>query len=137
MSDDTPDLDAAYGLKTPDDNKRLYAAWAETYDAGFAADMDYRLPERVVEAFAARRPSGPILDIGAGTGLVGHCLATFGLGPVDGVDISQEMLDVAAKRGVYARLFTGDMTGRLEVEDGAYGAVISSGTAGGMVGSFQ
>ena len=60
---------AAYGLKTPDDSKRLYAAWAKTYDAGFAARMDYCLPERVVQAFVRRGPSGPILDIGAGTGL--------------------------------------------------------------------
>ena len=51
MSQDEPDLDAAYGLKTPDDSKRLYAAWAKTYDAGFAARMDYCLPERVVQAF--------------------------------------------------------------------------------------
>ena len=128
MSDDEPDLDAAYGLKTPEDSKRLYAAWARTYDAGFAARMDYCLPERVVRAFVARRPRGPVLDIGAGTGLVGAHLAAAGLGPVDGVDISQEMLDVAAERGVYRRLFTGDITARLDVPDGAYGSVVSSGT---------
>ncbi|MCV2894220.1 class I SAM-dependent DNA methyltransferase [Lentibacter sp. XHP0401] len=128
MSDEEPDLDAAYGLKTPDDSKRLYAAWAKTYDAGFAARMDYCLPERVVKAFVGCCPQGPVLDIGAGTGLVGAHMAAAGLGPVDGVDICQEMLDVAAERGVYRLLFLGDMTGRLDVVDGAYGAVISSGT---------
>ncbi|MCW1956575.1 MAG: class I SAM-dependent methyltransferase [Roseobacter sp.] len=128
MSQDEPDLDAAYGLKTPDDSKRLYAAWAKTYDAGFAARMDYCLPERVVQAFVERRPRGPVLDIGAGTGLVGTHLAAAGFGPVDGVDISQEMLDVAAERGVYRRLFTGDMTARLDVADGSYLSIVSSGT---------
>ncbi|WP_438991687.1 class I SAM-dependent DNA methyltransferase [Lentibacter sp.] len=128
MSDDEPDLDAAYGLKTPEDSKRLYAAWAKSYDAGFAARMEYCLPERVVQAFVARGPRGPVLDIGAGTGLVGTHLAAAGLGPVDGVDISQEMLDVARVRGVYRRLFTGDMTARLDVADGAYGSIVSSGT---------
>ena len=128
MSDDEPDLDAAYGLKTPEDSKRLYAAWAKSYDAGFAARMEYCLPERVVQAFVARGPSGPVLDIGAGTGLVGTHLAAAGLGPVDGVDISQEMLDVARARGVYRRLFTGDMTTRLDLADGAYGSIVSSGT---------
>lgn len=128
MSDDARDLDAAYGLKTPEDSKRLYAAWAKTYDADFAARMDYCLPERVVAAFVARGPSGPILDIGAGTGLVGAHLAALGLGPVEGVDISAEMLDVAEARRVYQRLFLGDMTTRLDVANGAYGAVVSSGT---------
>lgn len=128
MSQDEPDLDAAYGLKTPDDSKRLYAAWAKTYDAGFAARMDYCLPERVVQAFVERRPRGPVLDIGAGTGLVGAHLAAAGFGPVDGVDISQEMLDVAAERGVYRRLFAGDMTARLDVADGSYLSIVSSGT---------
>jgi predicted TPR repeat methyltransferase len=128
MSQDEPDLDAAYGLKTPDDSKRLYAAWAKTYDAGFAARMDYCLPERVVQAFVECRPRGPVLDIGAGTGLVGAHLAAADLGPVDGVDISQEMLDVAAERGVYRRLFIGDMAARLDVADGTYQSVVSSGT---------
>ena len=128
MSQDEPDLDAAYGLKTPDDSKRLYAAWAKTYDAGFAARMDYCLPERVVQAFAECRPRGPVLDIGAGTGLVGAHLVAAGLGPVDGVDISQEMLDVAAERGVYRRLFIGDITARLDVAEGTYRSVVSAGT---------
>jgi len=128
MSQDEPDLDAAYGLKTPEDSKRLYAAWAKTYDAGFAARMDYCLPERVVQAFAECRPRGPVLDIGAGTGLVGAHLVAAGLGPVDGVDISQEMLDVAAERGVYRRLFIGDITARLDVAEGTYRSVVSAGT---------
>ena len=60
-------------------------------------------------------------------GLWAH-LAALGLGPVEGVDISAEMLDVAEARGVYQRLFLGDMTARLDVANGAYGAVVSSGT---------
>lgn len=37
-----PDLDAAYALETPDDSRRLYADWAQTYDTSFAKDADYR-----------------------------------------------------------------------------------------------
>ncbi|MBU2981731.1 methyltransferase domain-containing protein [Lentibacter algarum] len=128
MTDGDDDLNAAYALKTPEDSKRLYGAWAESYDTGFADELAYRLPEHVAEALAARSPNGPILDIGAGTGLVGLALSALGLGPVDGTDISQEMLDKAAQKDVYQRLFTGDMTKRLPVNDGAYNAVVSSGT---------
>ena len=38
------------------------------------------------------------------------------------------MLAVAAGKRVYRRLFEGDVTGRLEVADGAYAGVTSSGT---------
>ena len=34
---DEPDLDSAYALETPDDNRQLYRAWAESYDADFVA----------------------------------------------------------------------------------------------------
>ncbi len=128
MTDGEDELNAAYALKTPEDSKRLYAAWAASYDSGFARELDYRLPENVAAILAAHGPEGPILDIGAGTGLVGVALSALGLGPVDGTDISAEMLDVAAQKAVYQRLFLGDMTGRLPVQDGAYNAVVSSGT---------
>ena len=105
MSDGNKELDAVYALQTADDNRRHYDGWAETYDSDFVADMDYRLPERVAAAFAAAQPDGPVLDVGAGTGLVGVALTELGIGPVDGTDISPGMLAAAAKKGVYARLF--------------------------------
>ena len=37
-----PDLHAAFALRTPEDCLRLYRDWAESYDAGFAAEMDER-----------------------------------------------------------------------------------------------
>ena len=30
-------LEAAYDLETPEDNIKLYAAWADTYDTGYRA----------------------------------------------------------------------------------------------------
>lgn len=127
MQDD-PDLEAAYGLQTPDDNRRLYAQWAATYDDEFAVDMDYMLPLHVAEAYAAVGGQGPVIDLGAGTGLLGAALKSCGIAPVEATDLSQEMLDVAVKKGLYDRLFTGDLLDRLPVEDGAYAGAVSSGT---------
>ena len=45
------DLEAAYGLDTPDDNIALYRDWARPYDAAFAEEMDYVLPMHVAEAY--------------------------------------------------------------------------------------
>ena len=123
-----PGLDAAYSLKTADDSRRLYARWAGTYDDGFAGAMDYRLPAEVARAFSEAGGKGPVLDIGAGTGLLGAHLAGLGIDPIDGTDISPEMLEAAARKGHYRRLFEGDVTARLDVASGTYAGIVSSGT---------
>ncbi len=129
MAQKTPGLDAAYSLRTPEDSVQLYRDWAPSYDSDFAKAMDYRLPQRLVAAFAdAFGGEGPVLDVGAGTGLVAQHLAERGIGPVEGVDISAEMLGIAAQKAVYSRLFVGDVTRQLEVEDGRYAGILSAGT---------
>lgn len=128
MEKDEPGLEAAYELKTPQDSRRLYASWAKSYDRDFAQGMDYRFPALVAGAYAGAGGTGPVLDVGAGTGLVGAQLAALGVGPVDGTDIAPEMLAVAEGKGVYRRLFAGDVTARLDVADGAYAGIISAGT---------
>lgn len=128
MADEKPDLSAAYALKTPEDSVRLYRDWAGTYDADFAAAMDYRLPEVTAAAFAEAGGAGPVLDVGAGTGLLGVALAGRGIGPVDGLDISSEMLDAARAKGVYRDLMLADLTQALPVAAGSYAGITSSGT---------
>lgn len=123
-----PDLDNAYDLRTTDDARRLYADWAETYDASFAGAMDFVAPGRVAEAFVASGGQGPVLDFGCGTGLLGEALARLECGPVDGTDLSPEMLAVAGRKGVYRNLIAGDVFVGLDIADGTYGGVVSSGT---------
>ncbi len=123
-----PDLEGAYALKTPEDSVKLYGDWAETYDDSFAAASGYQLPEAVAEAFARADGTGPVLDVGAGTGLVGVALHELGIGLVDGTDISSAMLAEAALKDCYENLFEGDLTGALDVEDGLYQGVVSAGT---------
>ncbi len=123
-----PDLNAAYALETPDDNRALYASWAQTYDSGFAKDMDYQLPAHVAGLFLASGARGPVLDVGAGTGLVGEVIAAERSLDVDALDISADMLAVAAAKGVYRRTIEGDLTATLPIPDGVYHSVISSGT---------
>lgn len=123
-----PSLEAAYGLQGPDDNRRLYADWAATYDSDFAEAKGYRLPIRVAEAFVAAGGAGPVLDLGAGTGLCGAALRMLGVEPIEATDLSEAMLAVAASKGLYMRLFPGDMTAGLPVPDGAYRGVTCSGT---------
>lgn len=130
MTKDDPNLDKAYSLETPEDSVNLYRAWASTYDEGFAQEMDYIYPAIVAGVFReyAQASNGLILDVGAGTGLVGEGLAHLGDWQVDGLDISTEMLEVALSKGCYHAAITADLTQKLPLQSNTYDGVISAGT---------
>ena len=123
-----PDLDRAYALETPDDSVALYADWADSYDASFAQASGYVLHLEVARHFALVGGFGPVLDVGAGTGLCGAALAARGVGPIDGTDISPQMLDQARTKGAYRHLFAANLLDGLPVPDGLYQGAVSSGT---------
>ena len=123
---DNPDLNSAYAVESVDDAKRLYAKWAETYDSTFCDAQSYMLPREVVRAFVEAGGAGPVLDVGAGTGLVGEGLAASGVFPVDAVDLSKEMLDVAAAKGIYRDQIVADVTEPLSLRN--YSGIVSAGT---------
>lgn len=128
MTHRKPDLDTALSLTSPEESLRLYRDWAATYDTSFAEPMGYHLPALVAAAFAAAGGNGPVLDVGAGTGLVGQALTGLGIGPVDAVDISPEMLAVASAKGHYRQTMVADLYQGVAVADGSYGGITSSGT---------
>lgn len=124
---------------TADENvAQLYNDWATTYDQDMHdASQDYVAPalaaQAVLRSLTPLQTSIPaetaILDAGCGTGLVGAALAKLGAEVIDGVDLSQGMLDVARKTGVYRGLSVADLSKRLEdVEDGKYDVVTCVGT---------
>lgn len=121
-------LDAAYSINGAEDCRRVYGIWSETYDDGFARDMDYDLPAHVAAAFLRAGGTGPILDVGAGTGLLAAALRGQGCAaPIDGLDISPEMLDRARPKGLYRQLVEADVTRPLPLP-GPYAGIVSSGT---------
>lgn len=128
MTDRKPDLDSAFAMTSPADSVALYRDWAGSYDTGFAAPMGYRLPSLVADAFAATGGAGPVLDVGAGTGLVAERLATYGIGPVDAIDISPDMLAAASAKGLYRTTMIADLYQGVPVPDGSYPGITSSGT---------
>lgn len=125
---DKPDLQSAYALDGADANRELYARWAQSYDTDFARENAYLSPLHAAQAFKDAGGAGPVVDLGAGTGLVGEALQTLGVGPVDACDLSVEMLRVAQEKNVYRRCFPGDMLARLPIEDETYQGAVSAGT---------
>jgi predicted TPR repeat methyltransferase len=105
----------AAALRTVDEARELYDAWAPTYDDhDVSAAMGYAAPERVAERVAGLVPSdADVLDAGCGTGQVGEALADRGFRSVDGLDVSPGMVARARKRRAYHDLGPADLTARL------------------------
>ena len=122
-------LKDAYSLKNPEDSINLYKTWASTYDDDFAMQNDYRSPIEIAKYFEkySNNEDTPILDVGAGTGLVGECLKSSSR-EIDAIDISPEMLNVARTKNCYSKIIEADLTERLLINDSHYGAIVSAGT---------
>ena len=71
-----------------------------------------------------------ILDVGAGTGLVGEILRGRGYTHIDALDICQEMLDVAKEKNIYNKYICAALSAEpvSEIATGEYDGLISSGT---------
>ena len=119
----------AYSIKTPEDSINLYRSWASTYDSDFAKQNDYRSPIEIGKYFDkySNHKDTPILDVGAGTGLVGECLNESSR-EIDAIDISPEMLNIARLKNCYSKIIEADLTKRLSIKDNHYGAIVSAGT---------
>ncbi|MDB3878337.1 methyltransferase domain-containing protein [Amylibacter sp.] len=128
MTDKKPNLDLAYALETVQDNRNLYAAWAKDYENDFASTMDYILPNQVAKIFVELGGTGPVLDVGAGTGLAGQALSKLGIHPIDALDLSNAMLEVALEKKIYRNFFTADITQPIVTNNYSYQGIISSGT---------
>ena len=136
-ADDHFKLEDAYAVSTPEENKELYARWAATYDAEFVSANDYVYPIRVVEKaieVLGQSSSLEVVDVGCGTGALGSLLAE--LRPdweIDGVDISLQMLAVAATKvrsdgkAVYRDLLDADLTKPIQFAKNHFDLIVSSG----------
>lgn len=128
MAEHAGALGAVYAAKSAEEVAAAYDAWAEGYDAEMAA-AGYRHPTIGLALLARHLAKGaaPILDAGVGTGLTGAWFGIMGWPEVWGIDISQGMLDVAARKGSYAQLSRAVLGQKLDFADGQFAAVISTG----------
>ena len=121
-------LGAVYDAKGPQEIAALYDKWAESYDDEMAKAA-YRHPSVGLALLARHAPrgTGPVLDAGCGTGLLGDWLGILGFAPVEGLDLSEGMLAKARAKGAYAHLHQLALGGPLPFADGQFAAVISTG----------
>ncbi len=128
------DVDRAYSLASPADNKKLYEKWAATYDEDFVDKEGYVAHRKVAALFAKKFVAGPVLDVGCGTGVVGLQLRKYGVAHIVGIDISEQMLTVAASKKtsdgtvVYKTLIAAHLTQPLDLPNDFFNGIISAGT---------
>ncbi len=130
-------LGAVYGAGSDEEVAALYDGWAATYEAEMAA-VGYRHPSICLALLARHlaRGASPLLDAGAGTGLVGEWLGIIGFPHVEALDISAGMLEVAARKGVYAALHRLALGGALPFADDSFAGIVSAGVfTSGHVGA--
>ncbi|MDF1737418.1 MAG: class I SAM-dependent methyltransferase [Minwuia sp.] len=105
-----------------------YDGWARDYDADMSG-WGYRHPSIIAGMVGRHAPSHrtEILDAGCGTGVLGETLAVLGYAAIDGIDLSEGMLQVAGSKGCYRDLKQQMLGETLDFGTGAYGAIVSSG----------
>lgn len=121
-------LGAVYGARSRDEVAALYDGWATGYDADMAR-AGYRHPTICLALLTRHLPKGaaPILDAGAGTGLLGEWLKIAGYPIVHGLDISDGMLAVAQAKGSYDALHRAALGTSLPFADASFAGIVSSG----------
>jgi len=130
-------LGAVYGAKGPQEVADLYDRWADSYDGEMAA-AGYRHPTICLALLARHLAAGaaPLLDAGAGTGLIGEWLGIMGYPHVEALDISEGMLTQAARKGAYKALHRLALGGPLPFADGSFSGIVSAGVfTSGHVGA--
>ena len=105
------------------DVREGYGQWVRTYERTVQDEMDLRLLDRLqtVDWSAFRS----ILDLACGTGRIAAWLRRRNGAPIDGVDVTPEMLDRARAKRLYRFLHLADVT-RTGLAEATYDLSIQS-----------
>lgn len=107
-------LSAAFNGEIPEKSEsysqKLFDNFAENYEQ-VLQKIDYTLPQQI--KMLADNPSGTIVDLGCGTGLIGQMIKSE-QNQLIGVDISKKMLAQAKRKNIYKQLHHSDILSYLK-----------------------
>ena len=120
-------LEKIYKSNSKTSSKELYDRWAPYYDNELTENQ-YVTPFRCAKILSdlINNKKIKILDVGCGTGLSGFSLRKFGFNTLDGLDLSEEMLKIAAEKKIYKNLFNIDLNNLSNFKK-KYDAIIAAG----------
>ena len=113
-----------------DELEGIYKNWASDYESdviNLAGYVGHLITSDLLLNYL-RNTESTVLDAGCGTGLVGEILYKNNFRNIDGVDFSQEMLNIAHQKNIYQSLKLVDLTKKLVYENNSFDAVICAGT---------
>ena len=99
--------------------EELFDKYASTFDRALVDNLEYKTPELIAEIILRDSNSdslGSVIDLGCGTGLLGSEIKQF-CERLEGLDLSQKMLDEAKKKNIYNELIKQDILGYLANAD--------------------
>jgi len=105
-----------------------YDHYATAYDVYLSESLKYCGPELIrgqLQKSAKDRSDLSVLDIGCGTGLVAQEIQTFA-SAIDGVDVSQNILDIASNKNLYRNLINADYLDYLDAMPAAYDLIVAA-----------
>lgn len=107
--------------------QRLFDGYAEGFDAHLVGTLGYRTPHLLAEGLVTTGVArfATALDLGCGTGLLAVPLERW-VDRLDGMDLSQAMLEKARALGRYDRLEQGDIVEHLQRTDRRYALVVAA-----------
>jgi predicted TPR repeat methyltransferase len=107
---------------------QLFDSHAKSFDQQLAG-LGYRAPALiqavVIDRLGAAGDGLVVCDAGCGTGLCGPWLRALAA-RLEGVDLSQGMLELAAERRLYDRLERTEITAWLQAQPAAYGLIVAA-----------
>jgi len=110
--------------------RQSYALKARDWDQNVSRpNMEFLGPQLIqamLKDLSLRPMENTVLDLGCGTGLCGPALKPFSQ-QLDGVDLSKQMLQIAASKSLYDHLTEGDAEWFLRQNPGRYQLVCASG----------
>jgi predicted TPR repeat methyltransferase len=106
--------------------KSHFDEFAARFDATLA-QLEYKAPYLIADALSRAVIKDAVLDIGCGTGLCGPLVRGL-CRTLVGVDLSEQMLARAQKRGVYDELLAAELSEFMRSRPGAFDAAISADT---------
>jgi predicted TPR repeat methyltransferase len=115
---------------TPLDYVRsLFNSYANHYEAHLVQTLHYQVPALMYQMLrlytGVENNRWHILDLGCGTGLCGQAFTAYAAS-LTGVDLSDEMLKLAAEKQIYDEIIQADIISYLQHASNQYDLVIAS-----------
>ncbi len=126
--DKTRALHNVYASENADETAEIYDGWAADYEEHMAG-VGYSHPAMVAAMLCRHQRPGPdpVLDAGAGTGIMAELLGALGYSSIYGFDASPGMLRLARGRDVYADLKVARLGETLDYGTDQFAATVASG----------